>query len=60
MTKKEIDQLTPDQLRDLEIESQRAWEDKRRSKREEAILAYQEAKADTEWSREGIEEGRGR
>ena len=60
MNKQDIEKLTPAQLQDLEIESQRAWEDKRRSKREEAILAYQEAKADTEWSREGIEEGRGR
>tara|TARA_R110000744_G_scaffold111042_1_gene209210 strand:- start:1996 stop:2178 length:183 start_codon:yes stop_codon:yes gene_type:complete len=60
MTPKDIEKLTPAQLQELEIESQRAWEDKRRSKREEAILAYQEAKADTEWSREGIEEGRGR
>ena len=58
MTKKEIDQLTPAQLRALEIESQRAWEDKRRSKQDEAILAYQEAKSDTEWSREDIEEAR--
>ena len=60
MNQKDIEKLTPAQLQELEIESQRAWEDKRRSKREEAILAYQEAKADTEWSREGIEEGRGR
>jgi len=58
MNQKDIEKLTPAQLRDLEIESQRAWEDKRRSKREEAILAYQEAKADTEWSREDIEEAR--
>ena len=60
MNQKDIEKLTPAQLQELETESQRAWEDKRRSKREEAILAYQEAKADTEWSREGIEEGRGR
>ena len=60
MNKQDIEKLTPAQLQELEIESQRAWEDKRRSKREEAILAYQEAKADTEWSREDIEEGRGR
>tara|TARA_R110000765_G_scaffold417065_2_gene519337 strand:+ start:758 stop:940 length:183 start_codon:yes stop_codon:yes gene_type:complete len=60
MTPKDIEKLTPAQLQELETESQRAWEDKRRSKREEAILAYQEAKADTEWSREDIEEGRGR
>ena len=60
MNQKDIEKLTPAQLQELEIESQRAWEDKRRSKREEAILAYQEAKADTEWSREDIEEGRGR
>ena len=58
MTPKDIEKLTPAQLRDLEIESQRAWEDKRRSKQEEAILAYQEARADTEWSREDIEEAR--
>ena len=60
MNQKDIEKLTPAQLQELETESQRAWEDKRRSKREEAILAYQEAKADTEWSREGIEEGRRR
>tara|TARA_R110000772_G_scaffold114566_4_gene219135 strand:- start:736 stop:900 length:165 start_codon:yes stop_codon:yes gene_type:complete len=53
MNQKDIEKLTPAQLRDLEIESQRAWEDKRRSKREEAILAYQ-----AEWSREDIEEAR--
>ena len=58
MNKQDIEKLTPAQLQELEIESQRAWEDKRRSKREEAILAYQEAKADTEWSREDIEEAR--
>ena len=58
MNQKDIEKLTPAQLQELETESQRAWEDKRRSKREEAILAYQEAKADTEWSREDIEEAR--
>ena len=42
MTKKEIDQLTPAQLRALEIESQRAWEDKRRDKAQEAMQTHRE------------------
>ena len=42
MTQKEIDQLTPDQLQALEIESQRAWEDKRREKAREAMQTHSE------------------
>mgnify|MGYP003646996983 CR=1 FL=1 len=42
MTQKEIDQLSHDQLQALEIESQRAWEDKRRDKAQEAMQTHRE------------------
>ena len=42
MTKKEIDQLTPDQLQELDIESQRAWEDKKREQSREAMQTHRE------------------
>ena len=59
MKKEEIDQLTNDQLQALEIESRRAWEDKRREKAREAIATHSEyAGKGFDFSREDIEEAR--
>ena len=58
MKQNEIDKLTPAQLQELEIESQRAWEDKRRDKAQEAMQTHREY-AGKGFSREAIEEARG-
>ena len=58
MKKEEIDQLTNDQLQALEIESQRAWEDKKREQSREAMQTQLEYGRGFDLSREDIQHAR--